>query len=262
MLEHLGRERSVGEHEPGAARLAVVSVDRCVSATPSTRGGTAVADSGTTVGPALVDVATGRCRPRDVAVVTGGRRRVGRPPSPSRVSATTMRHERRQRRRARPATTARRATPPGSPSPRRGGELRAGERQLLPHRRRATSQAVPAAGPSGGGSPALPAATAAPAMPTRVAATSSAELGRSSGLLADEPGDQVDERPARRPGVRSVTARQQLGHVDLLGRRPGHRRRPPAGVAGEHLQHHPPERVQVGPPVELGQARPPVPGAT
>ena len=54
------------------------------------------------------------------------------------------------------------------------------------------------------------------------------------------------------PGPRSA-APSSRGHVDRLGGRAGHRRRPPTGIAGEHLEHHPPERIQVGAPVELGQ---------
>ena len=92
-----------------------------------------------------------------------------------------------------------------------------------------------------------------PAMPLSRACTSWAELGRSSGSLATSAGHQRHELLGRTRRAEAVEAAERPGDVDRLRRRRRHRGGPPAGVAGEQLEHDPPERVQVGPPVDLGQ---------
>ena len=137
----------------------------------------------------------------------------------------------------------------------RSRRLRCGRRQL---RARQRLRAVRADGgrlrrrarrgerPSGG-----PPAADADAFSS--AATSSAELGRSAGssstsrLIRSTSGRGGAVRPA--PCISSISSLD----VDALRRGAGHRRRPPAGIAGEQLEHDPPERVEVGPPIELGQ---------
>ena len=85
------------------------------------------------------------------------------------------------------------------------------------------------------------------------AATSSAELGRSSG--SSSTSRLIRSTSWRGGAVRPCCVHlvDQLRDVDALRRGAGHRRRPAAGIAGQQLEHDAAEGVEVGPSVELGQ---------